>query len=228
MADQQVPDLAALEQAVKDAQAQLEYAQQRLDAARQAQAVPSQPAETVAQPSAPAPTVQPAPTPPTPAAQPAPTPPTPSVQPAPTQPTAPTYYSATQQSYYASPVAYQPYQQAQQSAPGQTSQPSQVYYQQPSTSYAVVTPQAAPLPKDHIVAGLLAIFLGCLGIHKFYLGYNTAGLIMLGISIVGGLLTLTFATGVMALIGLIEGIIYLSKSQYDFEQTYVVHKKEWF
>lgn len=82
--------------------------------------------------------------------------------------------------------------------------------------------------KDHVAAGLLGIFLGAFGIHKFYLGYNTAGFIMLGVSILGGLLSLGLATGVIWLIGLIEGIIYLVKSQSEFEQAYVFGKREWF
>jgi TM2 domain-containing membrane protein YozV len=72
-----------------------------------------------------------------------------------------------------------------------------------------------------LVAGLLAIFLGYLGIHKFYLGYNKAGIIMLLVSLV------TCGT-VMGIVGLIEGIIYLTKTDEQFEATYVVGKKEWF
>lgn len=215
MAEQHMPDIASLEQAVRDAQVQLEQAQQHLNAAKQT-AAQTTPAASVQPPaSAAAPPAQ--------TAAPAATPPVP------TRPSAPTYYSATQQSYYVAPVGYQPYQQAQ---PGQSSQSipqsGQPYYQPSSSAYGGMPPQSAPVTKDHIVAGLLAIFLGCFGVHKFYLGYNTAGVIMLCVSVVGGLLTLTFASGVMMLVGVIEGIIYLSKSQYDFEQTYVVHKKEWF
>ena len=36
------------------------------------------------------------------------------------------------------------------------------------------------------------------------------------------------AGGVMWVIGVIEGILYLTKSQSEFEQTYVVNKREWF
>jgi TM2 domain-containing membrane protein YozV len=72
-----------------------------------------------------------------------------------------------------------------------------------------------------IAAGLLAIFLGSLGIHKFYLGYNTAGIIMLVVSL--------FSCGtIMGVIGLIEGIIYLTRTDEQFTATYVVGKKEWF
>ena len=51
---------------------------------------------------------------------------------------------------------------------------------------------------------------------------------MLAVSIVGSLLTLGIAAGVMCVIGFIEGIIYLVKSQTDFEQLYVYNKREWF
>ena len=82
--------------------------------------------------------------------------------------------------------------------------------------------------KDHVAAGLLGIFLGVFGIHKFYLGYNTAGFIMLGVALLGSILTFGLAASVVWLIGLIEGIIYLVKNQSEFEQIYVVHKREWF
>jgi TM2 domain-containing membrane protein YozV len=72
-----------------------------------------------------------------------------------------------------------------------------------------------------ISAGLLAIFLGALGVHKFYLGYTTAGIIMLVVSL--------FSCGtIMGVIGLIEGIIYLTRTDEQFVATYVNGKKEWF
>lgn len=37
-----------------------------------------------------------------------------------------------------------------------------------------------------------------------------------------------FATIAMSIIGLVEGIIYLSMSDEDFYQTYAIDKKEWF
>jgi hypothetical protein len=36
------------------------------------------------------------------------------------------------------------------------------------------------------------------------------------------------ATAVMSIIGLIEGIIYLTKSDAEFDATYVAAKREWF
>lgn len=83
-----------------------------------------------------------------------------------------------------------------------------------------------PQSKSKVAAGLLAIFLGGLGIHKFYLGYTTQGIILLLVTILGALLLIgPLITGV---ISLIEGIIYLTKSDEDFYNIYVANKKEWF
>lgn len=79
-----------------------------------------------------------------------------------------------------------------------------------------------------LAAGLLGIFLGAFGIHKFLLGYTTPGIIMLVVTLVGGVLTCGVASGVMGVIGLIEGIIYLTKSPEEFQATYIDGKKEWF
>jgi len=79
-----------------------------------------------------------------------------------------------------------------------------------------------------ITAGVFGILIGALGIHKFILGYTGAGVIMLLVSIVGGLLTCGGSTGVMAIIGLIEGIVYLTKSDEEFVRIYVDGRKEWF
>lgn len=70
-----------------------------------------------------------------------------------------------------------------------------------------------------IVAGIFAILLGYLGIHKFYLGYTKEGIIQI---------LLTFLCGIGALISLIEGIIYLTKTDEEFYQTYQVGYKGWF
>lgn len=120
------------------------------------------------------------------------------------------------------PASNQPYEPPPyRQAPPQTP-PQQPYYQQP-----YYQPQYVQT-KDHVAAGLLSIFFGSLGIHKFYLGYNTAGFIMLAVTIIGSLFTFGLAGAVMALIALIEGIIYLVKSQSEFEQIYVFNKREWF
>ena len=83
-----------------------------------------------------------------------------------------------------------------------------------------------------LIAGLLALFVGYLGIHKFILGYNKEGIILLA-GFVVGLLLYCFIIGIfiimiVAIIPFIEGIIYLTKSDEDFYNTYQVGKKPWF
>lgn len=71
-----------------------------------------------------------------------------------------------------------------------------------------------------ILAGVLAIVIGSLGVHKFILGYTQEGIIQIVISFV--------TCGIGGIIPLIEGIIYLTKSDEEFYQTYQVGKKGWF
>jgi TM2 domain-containing membrane protein YozV len=70
-----------------------------------------------------------------------------------------------------------------------------------------------------VPAGVLGILLGGLGIHKFYLGYTKEGIIHI---------VLCLLCGIGAIIGLIEGIIYLTKSDEEFVNTYVNGKRAWF
>ena len=74
-----------------------------------------------------------------------------------------------------------------------------------------------PGAEKKIVAGILGILLGGLAIHKFYLGYTKQGIIQLVISVC--------TCGAGGLIGLIEGIIYLTKSDEDFVATYITGKR---
>ncbi len=88
-----------------------------------------------------------------------------------------------------------------------------------------------PGGKNKLAAGLLAIFLGGFGIHKFYLGYTGPGLVYLLVNTVGWIVTfflLGIPNMVLAVMALVEGIIYLTKSDEDFEQTYVIGRKSWF
>ena len=83
-----------------------------------------------------------------------------------------------------------------------------------------------------MLAGILAIVAGAFGVHKFILGYTNEGIILAAITLVG-IITSCFAVGMLfvwipGVIGLIEGIIYLTKSDEEFYQTYQVGKKAWF
>jgi TM2 domain-containing membrane protein YozV len=85
-------------------------------------------------------------------------------------------------------------------------------------------PVLAARAASKIPAGIFGILLGSLGIHKFILGYTGAGLIMLLVTV----LTCGLGGIVMHVIGLIEGIIYLCKSDEEFVRTYVEARREWF
>lgn len=101
----------------------------------------------------------------------------------------------------------------------------------PSSSMYMDKEQFQAVPdgsKSKVAAGLLGIFLGAFGVHKFYLGYVKEGLIALAICLIGGVLTMGAATGVMGIIGLIEGIVYLTKNNAAFYNTYVQGHKGWF
>lgn len=77
-------------------------------------------------------------------------------------------------------------------------------------------------------AGICGIVLGGFGIHKFILGYNVEGIIMLAAWLVGMFLTCGIGSLVVGVIGLVEGIIYLTKSDEEFVRTYVQGRKGWF
>jgi TM2 domain-containing membrane protein YozV len=92
--------------------------------------------------------------------------------------------------------------------------------------------QTAGGDNQRILAGILAIFLGWAGIHKFILGYQKEGIILLVVSIIGFVLSCigigVFLVWATAVIGLIEGIIYLTKSDEEFYNTYQVGRRPWF
>lgn len=85
-------------------------------------------------------------------------------------------------------------------------------------------PEIREASGNKIAAGLCGILLGAFGVHKFILGLTTPGLIMVLVTF----LTCGLGGIVMHAIGIIEGIIYLTKSDEDFYETYIVGKKGWF
>jgi len=95
-----------------------------------------------------------------------------------------------------------------------------------------------PEPKmdsKRIACAICAILIGTMGIHKFVLGYNKEGVIYLVLNfiVIPIVSFLTCGIGlklysVTSLIALIEGIIYLTKSDEEFVRTYQENKKAWF
>lgn len=78
--------------------------------------------------------------------------------------------------------------------------------------------------KNRVTAGVLAILLGSFGIHKFYMGYTGAGIILLLVTV----LSMGMLSWISAIIGLIEGILYLTKTDQEFYYTYEAAQKAWF
>jgi TM2 domain-containing membrane protein YozV len=96
--------------------------------------------------------------------------------------------------------------------------------------------QGAQIPgaEKKLAAGLCGILLGSFGVHKFILGYQQEGIILLAVTVVAWIIAMiTCGIGtplilVPSIIGIVEGIIYLTKSDEDFVNTYIVNKKPWF
>ena len=82
------------------------------------------------------------------------------------------------------------------------------------------TPPSVPVESKRVLCGVLGLLIGGLGIHRFILGDVTGGILRI---------VVTVATcGLGGIIGFIEGIIYLTKSDAEFVSTYQVGKKGWF
>lgn len=81
--------------------------------------------------------------------------------------------------------------------------------------------------KNKWVAALLAFIVGGLGIHKFYLGKNRAGIIML-VVFLGGILLAAIPTMIVSAVAFIECVIYIVKSDQQFYDDYVVGDRAWF
>ncbi|VVN91247.1 TM2 domain-containing protein [Pseudomonas fluorescens] len=88
-------------------------------------------------------------------------------------------------------------------------------------------PGATGSSSKRITAAILALFLGAFGAHKFFLGYNKQGVIMLLLFIFGFILV-GIPSMIIGIIAFVEFIVYLTKSDEDFEQIYVNSAKPWF
>jgi TM2 domain-containing membrane protein YozV len=130
-------------------------------------------------------------------------------------------------------ASWGPYQQAQCPTCAQPVAPGQVACGTCGQPMPALGGPPGGAPKDKTVAGILGILLGGFGAHKFYLGRTTSGTLMLAGSIFGVccgsflIIPLLFPM-VFGVIGLIEGILYLTKSDQEFQQTYVYGEKDWF
>lgn len=77
------------------------------------------------------------------------------------------------------------------------------------------TPNLQQIQKSRTTAAILAIFLGGLGVHQFYLGNTQWGVIFLLLGL----------TGISETLGIVQGVIYLTRTDEEFHQKYVVEKR---
>ena len=106
----------------------------------------------------------------------------------------------------------------------------QVDGQQARAVYAALA-GTTPGAKSKVAAGLFALLLGSLGIHKFYLGYIGPGLVYLLINTIGFAVTwmvLCIPNAALILFSVVEAILYFTKSDEEFERTYVAGYRPWF
>ncbi|HWJ97230.1 MAG TPA: TM2 domain-containing protein, partial [Acidimicrobiales bacterium] len=75
----------------------------------------------------------------------------------------------------------------------------------------VYLPVVTTPPKSKIAAGLLAFFLGTLGIHRFYLGYNGIGITMLLLTV----LSFGILAPIVAIWALVECIVIFAGGMKD-------------
>jgi TM2 domain-containing membrane protein YozV len=76
------------------------------------------------------------------------------------------------------------------------------------------------IESKRILAGVLALLLGPFAVHKFILGYTSTGVIQLILTII--------TCGIFGIVSFIEGIIYLTKTDDEFIETYQINEKKWF
>jgi len=103
--------------------------------------------------------------------------------------------------------------------------PQQQYYAQPPQAGKTRTGGIGSAKKEKWPAAALAFVLGTFGIHKFYLGYKTEGLIMLLVTIIGSCIAI--GPIVMLVISLIEAVKYVTLTEEDFQETYVKGYRGW-
>ena len=109
-------------------------------------------------------------------------------------------------------MAAPPYGAGQSPAAPVHPAPQQNYYQPQYVVPQYNVPPAGYNQKSRLAAGLLGILLGTLGVHNFYLGFTTRGVVQLLVSIIGGIFTCGMATVAIAVWGFVEGVLLLAAS----------------
>lgn len=104
--------------------------------------------------------------------------------------------------------------------------PAPATQETPPPAPAAAAASTSSAKDKKILAGILAIVLGAYGVHKFVLGYRNEGIIMLVLGIVGWFTCIPLV--VVAIVGIIEGVMYLTKTDEEFDRIYIQGRKPWF
>ena len=136
------------------------------------------------------------------------------------------YGSPTPGGYVPQPAQFE---QSNPGSPINYAGPGQIGYATPGNNI----PPFIPGQSNRVLAGVLGIFLGAFGVHKFVAGLTTGGVIMLCITLGSVFVAklccfLIFSPMVMAIIGVVEGIMYLCCTDEEFYVKYTVQKQQWF
>jgi hypothetical protein len=99
---------------------------------------------------------------------------------------------------------------------------AQSYQPQPVQQPKYTTPPPGYQQKSRLAAGLLAFLFGSLGIHNFYLGNNTRGVVQLVVSLAGGLFTCGLSTVAVAIWGMVEAVSLLASATPKFDGNGVI------
>jgi len=79
-----------------------------------------------------------------------------------------------------------------------------------------------------IISAVVAIFVGAFGVHKFVMGDTRQGFVRVGILAAAMIFTLGFGAIPLMIIGIIEGVTYVTMSDADFIRVYQEGHKAWF
>lgn len=112
-------------------------------------------------------------------------------------------------------------------------QPAQVLPFQPAVDGPAITGSSS---EEHSLtcrqkASALAIFLGALGVHKFYLGHLAEGCVHITLTLTSLAAAFVLDTWlplvVVVIFSAIEGVVYISRTEEQFARDYLQERRRW-
>lgn len=99
-----------------------------------------------------------------------------------------------------------------------------------------ITPAPAKRTKDRSTATVLAFLLGWCGAHKFYMGYTSSGIVYLLIFLISLFMIFSFFFSILGIFTIyvpfvfsfVDAILYMTKTDEEFQNIYIEGHREWF